>query len=60
MDSITSKKLNTYLDKTIKKDQLLLKEVIRAVGYRMPQQSCSKLLDKWSFIYDYNPLGVIK
>ena len=54
MDSITSKKLNQYLDNPIKKDQELLKEVVKAVGYRIPQQSSSELFDKWSFIYDYN------
>jgi hypothetical protein len=54
MDSITSKKLNQYLDNPIKKDQALLKEVVKAIGYRIPQQSSSELFDKWSLIYDYN------
>ena len=54
MDSITSKKLNQYLDNPIKKDQALLKEVVKAIGYRVPQQSSRELFDKWSFIYDYN------
>jgi hypothetical protein len=31
MDSITSKKLNQYLDNPIKKDQALLKEVVKAI-----------------------------
>ena len=53
MDSITAKKLNTFLtDRS--KNQQTLKEVVLAIKERIPQQSSQELFDKWNDIYDYN------
>lgn len=53
MDSITAKKLNLYLSDTIKDNQKL-KEVVKSIKQRIPQQSSQELFDKWSAVYDYN------
>lgn len=53
MDSIRATKLNEFLEKDTK-DSLLLKQVIRDIGIRIPQQSSKELYQKWLEIYDYN------
>ncbi len=53
MDSLTANKLNKFLSKEIK-DENLLKEVVKLVAIRIPQQSGQQLFDKWSHLYDYN------
>ena len=53
MDSITAKKLNTFLAKNTK-DETILKEVVVSIKERIPQQSSQELFDKWNDLYDYN------
>lgn len=53
IDSLTAKKLNNYLSSDIKNDSVL-KDFVRAVKIRMPQQSSQELFYKWSELYDYN------
>ncbi|MGJ1361256.1 hypothetical protein ACR79B_06785 [Sphingobacterium spiritivorum] len=53
MDSLTAKKLTTFL-KDSAKNENNLKEVVTAIKKRIPQQSSQELFDKWSDIYDYN------
>ncbi len=53
MDSLNSKKLNTFLSSDIKNEKLL-KEVVLAIKKRIPQQSSQELLKKWNNLYDYN------
>jgi hypothetical protein len=53
MDSSRAAKLNDFLSKDIK-DASLLKQVIRDIAIRIPQQSSEELYQKWSDIYDYN------
>jgi hypothetical protein len=53
MDSSTAKKLNEFLNSS-QKEKAKLKEVVLAIGNRIPQQSSQELFDKWNDIYDYN------
>lgn len=53
MDSITAKKINIFLEDSLK-DRQILKEVVLAIKKRIPQQSSQELFDKWNEIYDYN------
>lgn len=53
MDSVTAKKLNTFLVGE-SKDEKVLKDVVLSIGKRIPQQSSQELFSKWSDIYDYN------
>ena len=53
MDSIRAKSLNEFLRKNTK-DTVLLKQVVKDIGIRIPQQSGKELYQKWMEIYDYN------
>lgn len=53
MDSIRAKQLNTFLAGDTS-DTLLLKQVIKAVALRIPQQSSRELYQKWLRLYTYN------
>ncbi len=53
MDSLTAKKLNSFLLET-QKNNTILKEVVESIKKRIPQQSSQELFDKWNSIYDYN------
>lgn len=53
MDTTRATKLNTFLSAE-NKDSVLLKEVVREIGLRIPQQSSKELFEKWWAIYDYN------
>ncbi len=53
MDSTNANKLNSFLSKTLK-DNALLKDVVRSIRKRIPQQSSLELYQKWVEIYDYN------
>ena len=53
MDSIRANQLNRFLTNP-HKDTLLLKQVVRDISRRIPQQSSRGLFEKWSEIYDYN------
>jgi hypothetical protein len=53
MDSVTAKKLNSFLMNSLKNKEIL-KKVVVAIKNRIPQQSSQELFDKWSSIYDYN------
>ncbi len=53
MDSSRASKLNLFLSND-NKDLPLLKEVIRDIAIRIPQQSSEELYQKWADIYDYN------
>ncbi|RXM41621.1 hypothetical protein, partial [Flavobacterium sp. YO64] len=53
MDSLTAKKLNSFLLKN-SKDEAVLKEVVLNIAKRIPQQSSQELFDKWNAVYDYN------
>ncbi|GAB3826019.1 hypothetical protein [Pontibacter rugosus] len=53
MDSIRANSLNTFLQKEAK-DTLLLKQVVKDIKFRIPQQSSKELYEKWLAIYDYN------
>lgn len=53
MDSLTAKKLNTFLTDSFK-NQVTLKEVVLNISQRIPQQSSQELFDKWNAVYDYN------
>ncbi|WP_199907762.1 hypothetical protein [Leeuwenhoekiella sp. MAR_2009_132] len=53
MDSTTAGILNTFLART-PKDTSLLKNVVTAVGTRIPQQASRQLFEKWNTLYDYN------
>ena len=53
MDSIRSKQLNTFLaDPTC--DTSLLRQVVKAIALRIPQQSSRELFQKWLRLYTYN------
>ncbi|MDG2433444.1 hypothetical protein [Flavobacterium sp.] len=54
MDSITANQLTKYLNNKSLKDATVLKNVVKSVGARIPQQSSAELYTKWSLIYDYN------
>ncbi|MCC9165229.1 hypothetical protein [Pontibacter harenae] len=53
MDSIRAYRLNLFLEQDTK-DSLLLKQVVRDIRMRIPQQSSKELYQKWLDIYDYN------
>ena len=53
MDSTTANKFNAFLSGETK-DTLLLKEAVKGVKQRIPQQAGNELYTKWSEIYDYN------
>ncbi len=53
MDSLTAKKLNSFLSSD-SKNETILKDVVLSMLKRIPQQSSQELFDKWSEIYDYN------
>ena len=53
MDSLTAKKLNNFLNDSLK-NQETLKEVVLEINKRIPQQSSQELLEKWNDVYDYN------
>lgn len=53
MDSTRANLLNTFLG-GMEKDTVLLKQIVLAIGQRIPQQSGLELYQKWSDIYDYN------
>lgn len=53
MDSAHAHQLNTFLAAETK-DSDLLKEVVKGVGRRIPQQASQGLFDKWMAVYDYN------
>lgn len=54
MDSVTAFQLNKYLNNAKFKDAMLLKNVVNAIGNRIPQQASTELYQKWSLLYDYN------
>lgn len=53
MDSIRSKRLNQYLNDSIKNNSLL-RSIVVDIEKRIPQQSSKQLFEKWEKIYDYN------
>jgi len=53
IDSLRADMLNRFLSETPKNDGLL-KQFVRDIALRIPQQSSRQLYDKWSEIYDYN------
>lgn len=53
MDSIRSKRLNEYLNNSIKNNSIL-ESVVIDIKQRIPQQSSQQLFEKWEKIYDYN------
>ena len=53
MDSIRAGWLNEFLVNP-EKDTALLKQVVRDVGKRIPQQASQKLFEKWVNIHQYN------
>nr|WP_121272883.1 hypothetical protein [Pedobacter schmidteae] len=53
MDSLTAKRLNSFLTDRLKNQQTL-RDVVLAINKRIPQQSSQELFDKWNAIYDYN------
>lgn len=53
MDSMRSKRLNQYLNDSIKNNSIL-KSVVIDIKQRIPQQSSQQLFEKWEKIYDYN------
>lgn len=53
MDSTWATHLNAFLTNP-KKDTALLKQIVRDVALRIPQQSSKELFFKWSEIHNYN------
>ena len=53
MDSSRSKQLNTFLAGTTA-DTVLLRQIIKAIARRIPQQSSRELYQKWLRLYTYN------
>lgn len=53
MDSTWANNLNKYLANP-QQDTTLLKQIVQAVGRRIPQQASQGLFDKWSEIHKYN------